>query len=142
MLLIFAVYNQNFNDMEEEYKYLLVYDDYVDIEGMDEEEAEEHMTDLAYSCAFNAIETLEQYSNDLDNTVPFTRERMLSDEFKKGLERMRVLVDKPFDNGVFILVDKEFNWIDRDFSVMIDEVCQLGYYTGIGDKEQIVDFDD
>lgn len=141
MLLIFAVYNQNFNDMEE-YKYLLVYDDYVDIEGMDEEEAEEHMTDLAYSCAFNAIETLEQYSNDLDNTVPFTRERMLSDEFKKGLERMRVLVDKPFDNGIFILVDKEFNWIDRDFSVMIDEVCQLGYYTGMGDKEQIVDFDD
>ena len=54
MLHIFAVYNQNLNDMEEEYKYLLVYDDYVDIEGMDEEEAEERMTDLAYRCAFNA----------------------------------------------------------------------------------------
>lgn len=128
--------------MEEEYKYLLVYDDYVDIEGMDDEEAEEHMTDLAYTYAFDAIDTLEQYSNDLDNTVPFTRERMLSDEFKKGLERMRVLVDEPCDDGIYILVDKEFNWIDRDFSVMIDDVCQLGYYTGMGDKEQIVDFDD
>ena len=128
--------------MEEEYKYLLVYDDYVDIEGMDEEEAEERMTDLAYDCAFNAIESLEQYSNDLDNTVPFTRERMLSDEFRKGLERMRVLVDKPFDNGVFILVDKEFNWIDRDFYVMGDGVCMLGYDTGMGNKEQIIDFDD
>ena len=128
--------------MEEEYKYLLVYDDYVDIEGMDEEEAEEHMTDLAYTYAFNAKDLLNTYCWQLLQKTPLTRDIMLSDEFKKGLECMKVLVDEPYGDGIFILIDKEFNWIDRDFSVMIDGVCQLGYETGMGDKEQIVDFDD
>ena len=128
--------------MEEEYKYLLVYDDYVDIEGMDEEEAEEYMTDLAYSCAFNAKDLLNTYCWQILQKSPLTRDIMLSDEFKKRLEHIKVLVDNTCEDGIYILVDKEFNWIDRDFSVMIDGVCQLGYDTGRGNKEQIVDFDD
>ena len=98
MLHTFVAYNQNLNDMEEEYKYLLVYDDYVDIEGMDEEEAEEHMTDLAYTYAFDAKDLLNTYCWQLLQKSPFTRDIMLSDEFKKRLEHIKVLVEVVVSN--------------------------------------------
>ena len=139
--------------MDRKYNYLLVYDDCLDIDdSWDDDQIEQYVTDLAYNCAYKATDILIQHYKDFcfhDNT-PLTKDKLLSDTFKSKLKKMHVLVKDPSteDDGLFILVDDEFNWIDRDFTAMRDGNVLLEYTTGDGSDsyepmmvDEIVDFD-
>lgn len=139
--------------MDRKYNYLLVYDDCLDIDdSWDDDQIEQCVTDLAYTYAYKATDILIQYCKDFcfhDNT-PLTKDKLLSDTFKSKLKKMHVLVEDPSteDDGLFILVDDEFNWIDRNFTTMRDGNVLLEYTTGDGSDnyepmmvDKIVDFD-
>lgn len=131
--------------------YLIVYDDCIRLDdGMTEEQIEDYVTRLAHHCAHNAIDILRQFNNDLRYPKPFTKEHILSDEFWQSLIKLRVLVDDPtdIDDGIAILVDREFNWINRDFYAMSDYEVIVGYDTPNREGEaprsieKIIDFDE
>ena len=154
MLHIFAVYNQNLNDMEEEYKhvdeegmYLMLTNEYIDMSDMDEED-EEGMYDAAY----NLIDYLIR--RKVDDIAEFairklgrrhSKEDILRavPKFVNKLKAKGIIVDYPVKTGLYIRVDKYLNWIWRDFSIMHGDAEVLGYYTpGIDDDKRSIIFDD
>ena len=154
MLLTFAVYNQNLNDMEynkhavyEEDMYLMLTDEYIDMSDIDEED-EEGMYDAAYYLIDELI------SKKVDDIAEFairklgrryTKEDILRavPKFVNKLKAKGIIVDYPVKTGLYIRVDKYLNWICRDFSIMHGDAEVLGYYTpGIDDDKRSIIFYD
>ena len=154
MLLIFAVYNQNLNDMEynkyaidEEGMYLMLTNEYIDMSDMDEED-EEGMYDAAYNLIDHLIRrkvnSVSEYAiRKLGKR--YSKEEILRavPKFVNRLKTIGLIVDCPVKTGLYIRVDKYLNWIWRDFSIMHGDAEVLGYYTpGIDDDKRSIIFDD
>lgn len=143
MLHIFAVYNQNLNYMEEEYKYLLLTDEYIDISDMDEEDADENVYFLIDRLIKREVKSISEYAiRKLSKR--YSKEEILRavPKFVNRLKAIGLIVDYPVGTGLYIRVDKYMNWIWRDFSLMHDDEEILGYYTpGIDDDKRSIIFD-
>ena len=163
ILHIFAVYNQNLHDMEddykdlleyyksietEEYKFLMLTDEYIDMSDIDEEDEED-----LYNAAYYLIDQL--ISQKVDDLAEFairklgkrySKEEILRavPKFVNMLEHIGIIVDCPVKTGLYIRVDKYLNWICKDFMIINDGKWVLGYYTpGIyDDKRSIIFYDD
>ena len=131
----------------EEYKFLMLTNEYIDMSDMDEED-EEGMYDAAYNLIDHLIrrkvDDIAEFAIRKLGRI-YTKEDILRavPKFVNQLKAKGIIVDYPVKTGLYIRVDKCLNWIWKDCMIINDGKWVLGYYTpGIDDDKRSIIFDD